>query len=138
MISPSSAGQYDMMQKYEKSLKAWHMGYNSSESTQREHSNEYQHDIVWVVFKTFCIFLPWMKVALALEGLNGPYVCISPFSGMVSASSVTTHGCMRSRFWGAVIAVLPVSFPRQETDCLQNLPCCSDHAEGVTDSAGVY
>ena len=50
----------------------------SSESTQRELSNGYQHDRVSMVFKDFCIFLPWTKVASALEGLNckrGSAIC---------------------------------------------------------------
>ena len=42
----------------------------SSESTQRELSNEYQHDSVWIVFKDFCIFVSYTKVALALKGLT--------------------------------------------------------------------
>ena len=42
----------------------------SSESTQRELSNEYQHDRVWMVFKNLCICVLWSKVALALEGLK--------------------------------------------------------------------
>ena len=44
----------------------------SSESTERELSNEYQHDRVWVFFKKMCVFVLWMKVASALEGLNVP------------------------------------------------------------------
>ena len=39
----------------------------SSESSQQEPSNEYQHNRV---FKNLCIFVLWMKVALALEVLN--------------------------------------------------------------------
>ena len=42
---------------------------NSSESTQRELSNEYQHERVQMVFNFFCVIVLWMKVALALEGL---------------------------------------------------------------------
>ena len=43
----------------------------SSESTQRELSNEYQHDRVWMVLKNLCVLvLKWGKVALALEGLT--------------------------------------------------------------------
>ena len=41
----------------------------SSESTQRELSNEYQHDRVWIVFKKLCVLVLWTKVASALEGL---------------------------------------------------------------------
>ena len=39
-----------------------------SESTQQELSNEYHYDRVNMVFKKGCIFVLWMKVALALEG----------------------------------------------------------------------
>ena len=42
----------------------------SSESTQRELSNEYEHDRVWMIFKNLCILVLWMKVASALEGLS--------------------------------------------------------------------
>ena len=41
----------------------------SSESTQRELSNEYQHDRVKMVFKVFCIPVVWMIVASVLDGL---------------------------------------------------------------------
>ena len=41
----------------------------SFDSTQRELSNEYQHDRVWMVFKNICIVVQWRKVASALEGL---------------------------------------------------------------------
>ena len=41
----------------------------SSESNQRELSNEYQHDRVLMVFKNLCILVLWTKEASALEGL---------------------------------------------------------------------
>ena len=41
----------------------------SSKSTQRELSNEYQHDRVKTVFKNLCVLVLRTKVALALEGL---------------------------------------------------------------------
>ena len=40
-----------------------------SESTQRELSNEYQHERVYMVIKNLCILVLCLKVALALEGL---------------------------------------------------------------------
>ena len=49
----------------------------SSESTQRELSNVYQCDWVWVFFKNLRVFMLWTKVASALEGLNFPLVFIS-------------------------------------------------------------
>ena len=58
----------------------------SSESTQRELSNEYQHDRVCKVFKDVCIHVLCMKLASALERLrenislvykSGTQVCIS-------------------------------------------------------------
>ena len=42
----------------------------SSESTQQDLSNEYQHDRVQMVFKNICILVLWTKVATALEGLT--------------------------------------------------------------------
>ena len=40
----------------------------SSASSQRELSNEYQHDRVWMAFKNICILVLLTKVASALEG----------------------------------------------------------------------
>ena len=42
----------------------------SSESTQWELSNVYQHDRVSMFFKNNCIFVLWTKVASALEGIR--------------------------------------------------------------------
>ena len=42
----------------------------SSESTNQELSNEYQHDRVSMIFKKICILMLWTKVASALEGLK--------------------------------------------------------------------
>ena len=42
----------------------------SYESTQRGLSNEYQHDMVWMVIKNYCILVLWTKVASTLEGLR--------------------------------------------------------------------
>ena len=73
LINPYAAGgefaQYKMMQKYFKMIETLANWY-SSESTQQELSNEYQHDRVWVVFKHFCVLVLWTKVATALEGLR--------------------------------------------------------------------
>ena len=38
--------------------------------TQKEISNEYQHDRVEMVFKNLCVLVLWTKVASALEGLS--------------------------------------------------------------------
>ena len=43
----------------------------SSESTQQELSNTYQHDRVSMVFKDFGVLVLWTNVASALEGLVG-------------------------------------------------------------------
>ena len=47
----------------------------SSESTQRELSNEYQHDRVQMVFKNLCVPVLWMEEALALDGLKASLMC---------------------------------------------------------------
>ena len=39
-------------------------------SPQRELSNEYPQDRVWLSFQNRCIIVLWMKVDLALEGLS--------------------------------------------------------------------
>ena len=41
----------------------------SSEITQRELPNEYQHGGVIMFFKNLCVFVLWTKVALSFEGL---------------------------------------------------------------------
>ena len=42
----------------------------SYESSQRELSNEYQHDRIQMVIKNLCILVLWVKVASALEALR--------------------------------------------------------------------
>ena len=49
----------------------------SSESTQRELSNEYQYDRVLMIFIMFCFCVHWTKVTSASEGLRPPRKCIS-------------------------------------------------------------
>ena len=49
----------------------------SSESTQRELFNEYQHDRVKMVIKDFCILVHWKKAALALDGLKPFFLLIN-------------------------------------------------------------
>ena len=53
----------------------------SFKSTQRELSNEYQHDRVSMVFKDVCVCVFWMKVALAWEGLMD--FCDSGISALI-------------------------------------------------------
>ena len=48
----------------------------SSDSTQWEHSNEYQHDRVWIVFKIFCIFCAMDENSLRFT-LSGDTFCPS-------------------------------------------------------------
>ena len=57
------------MQKTLKMTETLTNGY-PSESTQREVSNKYQHDRVWMVFKNLCVLVLWTNIALALKGLN--------------------------------------------------------------------
>ena len=56
------------MKKIRKMTETLAHGY-SSDSTQQELSNEYQHDMVWMIFKNLCILVLWTKVASALDGL---------------------------------------------------------------------
>ena len=58
----------------------------SSESTERELSNEYQHDRVYMIFKNLCILVLWMKVSLALEGLIDKLRCVKRYKMKVFRS----------------------------------------------------
>ena len=51
----------------------------SSESSQRELSNEYQYDRVKMGFKNVCVLVLWTKVASALEGLRGCFRLLRHF-----------------------------------------------------------
>ena len=63
------------MQKTWKMTETLANGY-SSESTQRELSNEYQDDRVQMIFKNLCVLVLWKKVASALEGLYISSYCL--------------------------------------------------------------
>ena len=65
-----------MMQKKKRKMTETLANGYSSESPQRELSNEYQHDKVSVISqisKYFCAIVLWVKVAVSLEGL-GKYI----------------------------------------------------------------
>ena len=69
MMLVANFARYKILQKTWKMTKSHANGY-SSESTQQELSNEYQHDRVWMVFKNIFVIVLWTKVALSLEGLR--------------------------------------------------------------------
>ena len=60
--------------KFLKMIENLTYGY-SSESTQQELSNEYQHDRVQMTFKDLCNLVLWTEVASALEGLRSISAC---------------------------------------------------------------
>ena len=61
----------------------------SSESTQCELSNEYQHDRVYMVFKNLCILVFWTNVSSALKGLNvAENVTIIKISSSLNITSI--------------------------------------------------
>ena len=74
-----------MMQMTLKMTRTLAYGY-SSERTQRELYNEYQHDRVLMDFKNLCVLLLWAKVALALEGLTDGCNSLGKTSFMVKSS----------------------------------------------------
>ena len=59
----------------------------SSDSTQRELSNEYQHAKVKMVFKNLCVPVLWTKVASVLGGLN-PLEVAAAKSSMKKISNI--------------------------------------------------
>ena len=71
-VNPYAAGgyfgQYITIQKSGGIPETLAHGY-SSESTQREVSNEYLHGKVWVIFKNMCALVLWTKLASALDEL---------------------------------------------------------------------
>ena len=76
----------------------------SSESTQRELSNEYQHDRVRMFFKNVCVVVLWAKVASALEGLNNMRLsysilvfCIVFSTGINHLVRYTIMYCLKSK-----------------------------------------
>ena len=58
----------------------------SSESTQRQLSNEYQHERVLMVFKNLCILVLWTKEASALEGLRMRIKSLRPIAMSLNIS----------------------------------------------------
>ena len=46
--------------------------------TQRELSNQYQHDRVLMIIKNLCILVLWLKEVLVLEGFKGEYIVMIP------------------------------------------------------------
>ena len=64
----------------------------SSQSTQRELSNEYQDDRVNLVFKKICFLVLWMKLALALEGLTLDLCGYGAVQGLHSICNHTFFG----------------------------------------------
>ena len=60
----------------------------SIESTQRELSDEYQHDRVKMVYTNLCILVLWAKVVSALEGLSP---CIAYEISLLKVILTTGH-----------------------------------------------
>ena len=87
--------------KTEKKTEPLAHGY-SFESTQRELSNEYQHDRLKIVFKNLCVFVLWPKVALAsaLEGSSADTGNLN-YLGLVYLRFHVAHG--RQKLWSQII-----------------------------------
>ena len=64
MLLVANLPKYKMTQKIWKMAETLAHGY-SSESTQRELSYEYPHDLVMMIFTIFCILVHWTKITLA-------------------------------------------------------------------------
>ena len=90
--------------------KSWKMtetlvyGY-SSKSTQRELSNEHQHDRVQMIIKNLCILGLWVKVALALEGLSWirfrhGIICTSSYCHLLLHDSSLATAILMGHFMG--------------------------------------
>ena len=58
----------------------------SSDSTQRELSNEHQHDRVLTIFKKLCVLVLRTKIAFALERLRGHSQLVACFKLVLGLS----------------------------------------------------
>ena len=65
----------------------------SSESTQSELSNEYQHDRVKLVFKNTCVLVLWTKVVKTINEENGssPSLYNGHMTGSETSYIITGH-----------------------------------------------
>ena len=68
MLMVANLANTKMMQKSWKMTETLALGY-SSESARWELSNEYQHDMVLMVFKNIGVLVLWWNEVLAMEGL---------------------------------------------------------------------
>ena len=109
MLLVANLANTKMMQKSWKMTETLANGY-SSESTQQELSNEYQQYKVQMVFKDFCIFLPWTKVASALKGLTHS-IWKSPLEIPIRIydTSDDNFGTKKKRFYQVFIKRIVVS-----------------------------
>ena len=88
------------MQKTPKIIETLSNGY-SSESTQRELSNEYQDDRVSMVFQESCILVLWTKVVSALEGLIEDII--------VYLSILDAQNLYDTQLWAATFKILAMT-----------------------------
>ena len=70
----------------------------SNERTQRELSNEYQHDRVLMVFKDLSVLGLWIKVASALEGLQ-QWLFLSQYLTFIFAREAIRRQAFFSSFY---------------------------------------
>ena len=97
MLQLVNFGNKKLMPKTGKIIEILAHGY-SSECTQRELSNEYQHDRVKMVLKLFCILVLWTKKAPASEGLTHNLPKISPGGKKLSSIVQDAPGWENTNF----------------------------------------
>ena len=112
----------------------------SSESTQCELSNEYQHDKVLRVFKNLCALVLWTKVASALEGLSRGFLYFFLLEWMVTWHTIPVR-FIRSIDWHISHCISP-SFTVIYQQCvlnhiIVNWSCfsCTQSASGIDNTA---
>ena len=103
--------------------KTWKNYWNSSESTQREPSFEYQHDRVSMVFKNLSILVLWTKMASALEELHCQYLTLPNNQARTVADSApflqVAHWSARQQSRKTTISVKTLK--KQYQPCMPNL-----------------
>ena len=106
----------------------------SSESTQQELSNEYQHNRVSIVFKNLCVLVLWTKISLYIGRVNTVTVSVHVIPTQQSLQEELTHNLITKKSvkrcspgcWG-FLSIL--SIPLQHSHLSRLMPCIyTDHA----------
>ena len=137
---PYAAGGYTKLYKRTKKMTETLANGYSFKSTQRELSNEYQHDRVWMFIKDLCILVHWMNIAVT----NTPGLPLAVCSAYPAPCDVwktlgfTGSSARLSRFYFSLDSLIRISgfhmifTPLARQDLCVWLVWAAFHAAGLT------